>query len=154
MQERTRKIVQAILYEVIAVMLVTPVIAWAFNESIGVTGLLAVLMSLIAMSWNYIFNSMFEYWEAQQIQKGRPPQIRLMHAIGFEGGLIVFTVPLIADWFGLTMWAALVTDMSLLIFFFFYAIVFQWCFDKVFGLPESASVMQIPQLNAGQDKVE
>lgn len=86
MQERTRKIVQAILYEVIAVILVTPVIAWAFNESIGVTGLLAVLMSLIAMSWNYIFNSMFEYWEAQQIQKGRPPQIRLMHAIGFEGG--------------------------------------------------------------------
>lgn len=141
MQKRTRKLVQAILYEVIAVALVTPVVALMFDESIGVSGLLAILMSLIAMSWNYVFNSMFEYWEAKQTQKGRSMHRRLMHAVGFEGGLVLFTVPLIAYWLELSLWAALIADMGLLVFFFFYAVTFYWCFDKLFGLPESASVV-------------
>lgn len=141
MQKRTRKLVQAILYEVIAVALVTPIVVLMFDESIGVSGLLAILMSLIAMSWNYVFNSMFEYWEAKQTQKGRSMHRRLMHAVGFEGGLVIFTVPLIAYWLELSLWAALIADIGLLVFFFFYAVAFCWCFDKLFGLPESASVV-------------
>lgn len=141
MQKRTRKLVQAILYEVIAVALVTPVVVLMFDESIGVSGLLAILMSLIAVSWNYVFNSMFEYWEAKQTQKGRSMHRRLMHAVGFECGLVIFTVPLIAYWLKFSLWAALIADIGLLVFFFFYAVAFYWCFDKLFGLPESASVV-------------
>ena len=35
--------------------------------------------------------------------------------------------------------AAFVTNLGLLVFFFFYAIVFTWAFDRVFGLPASAA---------------
>ncbi|MDV6344918.1 PACE efflux transporter [Nitrosomonas sp. Is37] len=138
MQRTTRKIIQAILYEVIAVLLVTPFVVLIFDKSIGMSSLLAIVMSLIAVSWNYIFNSMFEYWETKQTQKGRSIRRRFLHAIGFEGGLVIFTVPLIAYWLELSLWAALIMDIGLLIFFFFYAIAFHWSFDKLFGLPESA----------------
>ena len=47
-------------------------------------------------------------------------------------------VPLVAWWLGISWWAALVTDLGLFVLFFFYALVFQWGFDKVFDVPLSA----------------
>ncbi len=38
-----------------------------------------------------------------------------------------------------TIAIAVVGPLLGLVFFFFYAIVFTWCFDRVFGLPISAS---------------
>ena len=138
MQIRTRKLVQAVLYEAFAVALVVPLIMFLFDQSIETSGLLGVAISLIAVSWNYLFNTLFEYWEARQDQKGRPIHRRIFHAIGFEGGLTVFTVPLVAYWLDISLKAALVANTGLLIIFFLYAIVFHWCFDKIFGLPKSA----------------
>lgn len=138
MPTNTRKILQAALYEVIAIILVVPLIMFLFDQSIGVSGLLGISISLIAVSWNYLFNTIFEYWEARQSRKGRTIYRRIFHAIGFEGGLTVFTVPLIAYWVDISLKAALIANIGLLVFFFFYAVVFHWCFDKIFGLPESA----------------
>jgi len=47
-------------------------------------------------------------------------------------------VPLMAWWFDATLWQALVMDLGLLVFFLVYAFVFNWVFDRVFGLPSSA----------------
>jgi len=58
--------------------------------------------------------------------------------LGFEGGLVVLLVPLVAWWLGISWWAALVTDLGLFVLFFFYALVFQWGFDVVFDVPLSA----------------
>ena len=33
---------------------------------------LAVAMSAIALAWNYVFNSVFERWEARQQRRQRP----------------------------------------------------------------------------------
>jgi len=51
----------------------------------------------------------------------------------------VFTlVPLFAWWFGISLWQAFVMDLALIVFFLCYTFVFNWGFDRVFGLPASA----------------
>jgi len=95
-------------------------------------------MSAIAAAWNFGFNAAFEAWEVRQTIKGRNWKRRVVHGIGFELGLSVMLVPLMAVWLGLSLWEALLADAGLIAFFLVYAMVFTWCFDRVFGLPLSA----------------
>lgn len=135
---RTRRVLQAVLYEVFAVALVTPLIAIFFDEGQGSALGLSVLMSSIALSWNYVFNALFECWERGQATKGRSPLRRLVHGIGFEGGLGVFLIPVMALWLHIALWQALLTELGFLALFMVYTVAFTWCFDRLFGLPESA----------------
>ena len=141
MSPRQRRILQAVLYEAIAVAMVGPAVAWMFATSLQSSALLALAMSSIALAWNYVFNALFERWEARQAVKGRSLGRRLLHGIGFEGGLVLFLVPLMAWWLDISLLEALIADLAILLFFFVYAIAFTWAFDRVFGLPASAQVV-------------
>jgi uncharacterized membrane protein len=96
MSPTIRRILQAVLYEAIGVAFVGPALSLVFEQSIGSSVVLAVVVSAIALGWNYVFNWFFEAWEARQILKGRSLKRRLAHGIGFEGGLAVMLVPLTA----------------------------------------------------------
>jgi uncharacterized membrane protein len=96
-------------------------------------------MSSFALGWSYLFNTVFEYWESRQAQKGRSVLRRVVHAVGFEGGLVVLLVPVMAWWLGTTLQEAFIADMGVLAFFFLYSFIFTWAFDQVFGLPASAT---------------
>ena len=133
-----RRVLQAILYEVFAIAFVGPVLSIAFDKPPASTLALAVVLSSIALGWNYLFNAIFERWEARQARRGRSLARRLAHGIGFEGGLALILVPVMALWLAISPMKAFVANLGLLAFFFFYAIAFTWTFDKVFGLPESA----------------
>jgi uncharacterized membrane protein len=130
--------VQAALYESIAIAVVTPVLALAFSHPPGSAFVLSAVMSTIALAWNYLFNSVFERWEARQAVKGRSLARRIAHGVGFEGGLALILLPVMAWWLEVSMLAAFMADMGLLAFFFVYTVAFTWVFDKLFGLPESA----------------
>lgn len=138
MSRTTRRVLQAILYEVFAIAFVGPVLSLVFDKPLVSTLGLAFVLSSIALAWNYVFNTIFERWESRQAVRGRSFARRLMHGMGFEGGLVVLLVPVMA--FGLNTSAlnALLANLGLLAFFFVYAIAFTWAFDRVFGLPESA----------------
>ena len=139
MTPRTRRILQAILYEVFAVAFVSPVLSFVFDEPASSSFGLAIVLSAIALAWNYVFNGLFERWEARQAVRGRSFARRLAHGIGFEGGLVIILVPVMALWLRVSLLAAFVANLGLLVFFFVYAIVFTWVFDRVFGLPASAA---------------
>src|SRR5690606_7768096 len=94
--------------------------------------------SALAVTWNLIFNAIFEAWERRQTVKGRSLRRRVAHAIGFEGGLVLSIVPFFAWWLEVSLWEAFVLDLGFILFFLVYTFVFAWCFDKVFGLPASA----------------
>ena len=53
-------------------------------------------------------------------------------------GLVITLVPAFAWWLDLTLWEAFVMDIGLIVFFLIYTFVFNWVFDRVFGLPASA----------------
>jgi uncharacterized membrane protein len=138
MNPTTRRVVQAVLYEVGAIAFVGPVLAFAFGKPASSTFLLAVILSSIALCWNYVFNALFERWESRQVVKGRSFARRLAHGTGFEGGLTILLVPVMAFWLEATFLAAFLANLGLLAFFFVYAIGYTWAFDKIFGLPQSA----------------
>ncbi|MBB2496007.1 PACE efflux transporter [Aquipseudomonas ullengensis] len=147
MQGAKRKVVQAVLYELIGALFVSPVIALAFDESLAYSGALALLLSLSALVWNMLFNGLFEHWEARQVERTRGLKRRMLHAAGFEGGLALLLVPLMAWWLGITWAEAFVADLGLLVFFFFYAFAFQWAFDRLFDVPDSAKELPLCPAN-------
>jgi uncharacterized membrane protein len=138
MSPRTRRVLQAVLYEVGAIAFVGPVLGYTFGKPATSTLALATVLSAIALCWNYVFNSLFERWEARQATKGRSLSRRLVHGTGFEGGLTVLLVPVMAYWLETSFLTAFLANLGLLAFFFFYAVGYTWAFDKVFGLPASA----------------
>ena len=138
MSPTRRRVLQAVLYEVIAIAAVGPALSFAFDKPQASTFGLAVLLSTIALAWNYAFNWMFERWEARQAVSGRSFARRLAHGIGFEGGLVVLLVPAMSLWLDISPGTAFIANLGLLAFFFVYAVVFTWVFDRVFGLPASA----------------
>lgn len=134
----TRRVLQAILYEVIAIAAVGPALSFAFDEPPTSTFALAVVLSTIALTWNYAFNWIFERWESGQVVRGRSFGRRLAHGAGFEGGLAIILIPVMSLWLDIPPLTAFVANLALLVFFFVYAIAFTWAFDRVFGLPASA----------------
>lgn len=139
MSPKYRRVLQAVLYETFAIAFVGPVLSVAFDKPATSTLGLAFVLSSIALAWNYVFNAVFERWESRQAVRGRSFARRLAHGLGFEGGLVVILVPVMALWLNTSALTAFVANLGLLVFFFVYAIVFTWAFDRVFGLPESAA---------------
>ena len=133
-----RKIIQAISFEVLAVIMVSPFVAMLFGKSLSNAAGLSILLSFLALFWNFAFNTMFEAWEIRQVNRHRTLKRRIIHAVGFEAGFAVLVVPVVAYWLNITWQAALITDLGLMLFFMFYQFGFQWAFDKIFGVPLSA----------------
>lgn len=135
MQGIKRRVVYVGLYELVAIMLSALLLEWitgaGATHSVGI----AVAASAVAIGWNLIFNYGFERWEQRRGNQGRSIGIRLLHALGFEGGLVIFLVPIIALWLDVSLLEALLMDLGLLTFFLVYTFVFNWVFDGVFGLP-------------------
>ena len=137
LQGPKRRILYVSLYEAIAIV-VSSLIFMAIGQNAGDSGVMAVAASVIAICWNLSFNYLFEKWEASQSVKGRSVLRRIVHAIGFEGGIAAMLIPLMAWWFDVSLWQAAVMEAGLLIFFMVYTFAFNWAFDRVFGLPASA----------------
>lgn len=135
LQGPLRKVVHATLFELLAVLIVGLSLSWMLGHHASETGGLAIATSLIAMAWNIAFNTAFEAWERRQADRRRTLRRRVAHAICFEGGMVAMTLPLIAWWLDMGWWDALLTDLGLMAFFLVYAFVFNWVFDRVFGLP-------------------
>lgn len=62
MQGPSRKILQAILYESIAVAVLSPSISLIYDEGLAHAGALSLMLSVCALLWNVLFNYAFECW--------------------------------------------------------------------------------------------
>lgn len=138
MQGLKRKLVYVTAYEGIGLCLSTLGLALLSGTAPSNTGPLAVMITTIAMAWNFIYNTRFEYWERRQVVKGRSVARRVAHAIGFQLTLVVYLIPLIAWWLGISLWEAFVVDLAFIILIPCYTFLYNWLFDRVFGLPSSA----------------
>ena len=134
-----RRVVFVTIYELIAIAVTTLGFMWFTDSGAAHSGVISAVSSAIAVAWNLAFNALFERWESRQSVRGRGLARRVAHALGFEGGLVLMLVPLLAWWFDVGLWQALVMDLGLLLFFLVYTFVFNWAFDRVFGLPAAAA---------------
>ncbi|MBH2989486.1 PACE efflux transporter [Serratia ureilytica] len=138
MQGVKRKLVYVTAYEIIGMAISALGLALLSGHAPSSTGPLAVVITTIAVSWNFIYNYVFEWWESRQVSRARTLKRRILHAVGFQLTLVVYLIPLITWWMGITLWQALLLDMALIVIIPCYTFVFNWAFDKLFGLPASA----------------
>ncbi|HEY8361147.1 MAG TPA: PACE efflux transporter [Ramlibacter sp.] len=138
MQGIKRKIVYVISFEVIAIALASTLLRLFSDSPVVTAGITAAASSAIAMAWNYVYNLLFEAWEARQARKGRSFLRRAVHAIGFEAGLVTILIPLFAWLLEVDLLTAALLNAVMIVFFLVYAFVFNLLFDRVFGLPLSA----------------
>jgi uncharacterized membrane protein len=142
MQGLRRKIVYVSLYEAFAILFASLGLAAMSGAGAAASTALAVATSVVAVLGNLAYNTGFEAGESRQARRGRSLGRRVAHAVGFEGGLALLLVPLIAWWLDVGLWAALLMDGALLLFFLIYTFVFNTAFDRVFGLPRSAAPLR------------
>jgi uncharacterized membrane protein len=122
------RLLHALLFEGIAVLIATPSLAWLMERPLAHMGALTAAFSAIAMIWNLLFNLGFDRLQ-QRLGFNRGLSARLLHALGFEGGLIVLLVPLAAWWLSISLWQALLLDLGLILFFLPYTLAFNWLYD-------------------------
>ncbi|GAA0311312.1 PACE efflux transporter [Psychrobacter aestuarii] len=138
-----RRIVYVVAFELLAIVLSTLILIKLSHGDASESLLLAIIVSLAAVIWNFLYNIAFEAWESRRRQTQRTLWTRSIHAVGFEGGLVVICLPLYMIWYDVSLVQAFMMEVALLLFFLVYTFVFTLIFDKIFTLPyayQSASL--------------
>jgi uncharacterized membrane protein len=137
------RIRHALSFEIVGLMLITPLGAFVFDMSFADIGLVGAVSATIATLWNYIYNLGFDH--AMQRLRGstqKTTAIRVAHAVLFELGLLITLMPFIAWYLDVSLLHALVMDVSFALFYVVYAFVFNLAYDRIFPLPEWAAQAQ------------
>ncbi|GAB6070917.1 PACE efflux transporter [Thiomicrorhabdus hydrogeniphila] len=129
-----RRIVYVVLFEVIAILFSTLILMLLNNSDSQDSLVVAIILSTTAVVWNYIFNTAFEWWEVRKQIKVRTLAVRIVHAVSFEGGLVLLCLPLFMFWYGVGLWDAFIMEAALLLFFLVYTFIFTLLFDQIFTL--------------------
>lgn len=124
------RIFHACTFEFFAIVFTMLIGIFLLNKPIEAMGVLSVLISVTALLLNIVFNWLFDRF-FPFVNGDRPVKIRMLHAIGFEGTLVLFTVPMIAFFLKVSFVEAFMIEIGLLVFFLFYTYIYNWCYDKV-----------------------
>ncbi|OTG71332.1 hypothetical protein B9T26_12460 [Acinetobacter sp. ANC 4169] len=125
-----RRIIHALSYETILLVIIAIALSFIFDMPMQVTGTLGIAMAVTSVIWNMTFNHFFEKFEARRKLK-RTVGVRILHAIGFEGGLMLATIPMVAYALDMPIWQAILTDLSMTLCILVYTFIFQWCYDHI-----------------------
>lgn len=139
MRKTHDRIRHAISFEIIGLLIVIPLGAMGFGMGLADIGVVAIFGATIATLWNYVYNLYFD--RAMKRLRDRVHKtfgIRILHALLFECGLLVMTLPMFSYYLGIGVWQAFVMDLAFVVFYLIYAFVFNWTYDQIFPLPEGA----------------
>lgn len=124
------RIVHAVGFEAIAVMICAPLGAWLLNRSMAQVGALAIMLSTVAMVWNIIYNSIFDrFWPVKRVVRNL--KVRIFHAFGFEAGFVLIGLPLAAFMLNISLWQAFMLEIGFFLFFLPYTMFYNWVYDTL-----------------------
>ena len=123
------RVFQAIFFEVSTLAIVVPVSVLIGGFETGKMAIVGIGLSLFAMVWNYVYNIVFDKCVGNN-RVARGMAIRMTHAIGFELGMVVITLPVLAWFLDITWLAATILEAGFLIFILFYTLLFNWLYDR------------------------
>ncbi len=124
-----------LLFELFGLILASPLTYLLSEGSLFDAGVLTLVLSLIAMSWNYLFNLAFDHlliYRSGHCQKNQ--RTRALHAIVFELTLIAMSLPLIAWWLDTSLLHAAMVDLTLMLFYMLYTYLYNLAYDYCFPL--------------------
>lgn len=138
MRNKKDRIRHALGFEIIGLLIFAPLASLVFGFELHLMGVMALIGSIVATFWNYFYNILFDRAMLRlrgAVQKTVP--IRVLHAVLFEGGLLLLFLPAIAWYLDISLWDAFKMDIAMATFYLIYAFVYNWIYDKVFPIPES-----------------
>lgn len=131
------RIRHVILFEIIGLMLITPLGTWAFGMPMHDVGVVAIVGATFATCWNYVYNLGFDHAMLRIVGGVRKTvPIRVVHAMLFEAGLLAILLPFFAWYLEVSVLRALQMDASFALFYMVYAFIFNWVYDVVFPVPQ------------------
>ncbi|WP_051484496.1 PACE efflux transporter [Shewanella waksmanii] len=136
-----QRLTHALLFEFFALIIVVPLATFFAQKEAGDMLVVAVGLSIYAVVWNYFYNIIFDRYFGEQ-RASRTLATRLIHTAGFELGIIVVTLPAVAWFLGISMLSALMLEAAFLVFFFFYAMIFNGIYDRITA-PNTAATAKI-----------
>ncbi len=141
MRSAIDRVRQVLLFEIGGLVLITPPFVWLTGVSpLESLGLLAVIAAIAAV-WNALYNTSFDWVEGRMTGRTsdqRPVPLRIVHAVGFEGGLLLASLPVVMAWTGMGWLDALLADIGLAAAYVIYAYVFNLGYDRVFPVSQAA----------------
>ncbi|MGH8384154.1 MAG: multidrug/biocide efflux PACE transporter [Pseudomonas sp.] len=126
----TERIFQAIGFELLAILICTPLLAWIMDKPMLDMGVVTLAMAALALAWNVVFNGYFDRM-LKRFAIAHNAWTRVVHALLFEGGLVALGVPLIAWWLNISLWQAFLLDIGVLLFFLPYTYIYHLMYDVV-----------------------
>jgi uncharacterized membrane protein len=128
---------QVALFEIGGLLLISPPFVWLSGvpavDSIG----LLLILALVAALWNGGYNTAFDWIEGRltgRTADRRPWSLRAAHAVGFESGLLLMTLPIIVLWTRMDWLSALIADIGLALAYMVYAFGFNLAYDRMFPI--------------------
>lgn len=128
----------ALLFEGILVVALSVAMALLFERSLFDVGALSVVLSLIALLVNFVYNYAYDM---NDVRHGRVPTERsrggrAVHAIGFEFTLVLVNLPIFMWWMNWSWGQALMFDVSAMAAIVAYTYVFTLAYDRVFPITQ------------------
>ncbi|WP_158774852.1 PACE efflux transporter [Cobetia sp. L2A1] len=128
MRSKKERLAQAGLLELGGIVIVAPLSVLVTGHDLASMGTLAIMMSSLAVIWSIAWNWLFDRWVPTRTRSFGQ---RVLQALGFEAGLVVVTVFIVAAWLDIGLWQALLLDLGFVIFFLVWALIFNSVFDAV-----------------------
>ena len=136
---RADRIRYVVIFELLLITILAPTGAFILNKDLFDVGQLSVVLSLKAMAFAYFYNLLFDHLD---LRAGRMPTKRslpgrVFHALGFELGLMLTSLPIVVWWLGLSIVEALVMDLMITSFVVVYTFLFSLSYDRLFPIHSS-----------------
>ncbi|OYD24644.1 PACE efflux transporter [Oceanimonas baumannii] len=126
-------------FELLGLVIFAPLASLVFGFELQLMGVLALVGSVIATVWNYIYNLQFDHallrWQGS-VRKST--LMRVFHALLFEGGLLLLFLPMIAWYLSISLWEAFKMDIAMAAFYLVYAFFYNLAYDRIFPVPHPA----------------
>ena len=130
------RIRHTVMFEIIGLALVIPGGAMLFDLPATHMGVIGVGSATVATLWNFVYNLGFDHAMLRFAGHTRKSlQQRVLHALLFDGGLLVLLLPPMAWYLGLGLWETFVMDLAIVVFYVVYAFLFNLAYDRVFPVP-------------------
>lgn len=130
-KERTA---QAVAYELGGLVLVVPLYSFFSQSGAGASALLLMVLSAIVLAWAPVHNGVFDLLEwklARRVASDRTMSMRFLHAMSLESTVLLLTCPAIILVAGVSLSAAMLTNLGLTVAYSIYAVLFHLVADWI-----------------------
>ena len=135
MRDMADRIRHALSFEIIGFLIVITAGMVLFDMQVQDIGVIALVGSIIAMIWVYVYNYLFDLALMRlQGHAGKSIAQRLLNSLLFEIGLLLVLLPFVAWYLQVSLLEAFMLDAALAMFYFVYSFCFNWVYDRLFPI--------------------